>query len=203
MNQLSYPLEWPVGRKRYVGGLRYWNDAPSRDSGRVALFRELESIGGSNCVLSCNLRPVKDGGRWRANQGKISDNAVAVYFDYKGNRTVLCCDVYATIGANLRAICLTIEQLRRISKRGVSDFLDSAISGFKALPSPSGKGWRSVLGIHVDMPSQKDVRDAYFVLVKVYHPEGTNPDADKFAEIVRAKNQGMNWVKDMEMKSMG
>jgi hypothetical protein len=46
--------------------------------------------------------------------GMAADPGVAVYFTYKGNEVVLCCDTYERIWENVYAIGKTIENLRAI-----------------------------------------------------------------------------------------
>lgn len=133
----KYPLQWPTGypRTKYPKASRFGN----KPFGfvRDKIFSELKLLldykERSTIVLSTNV-PLKLDGLPYANYRQPEDKGVAVYFQYKGESVVLCCDAWDKIEHNLWSISQTINAIRAIERWGVSDFLKRSFTGFQALP---------------------------------------------------------------------
>lgn len=165
----AFPLAWPAGwsrtnEYRRERGAFKTTFAKARDE----LMAEIARMGGRHPILSSNLQLRRDGLPY-AQQQRIADPGIAVYFDYKGKQMCFACDRYTTIEGNTRAIQLTIAALRGIERWGASDMMERAFTGFAALEGPSS-GWRTVLD-----PS--DPEGSYRRLRAQHHPDrGGNPD---------------------------
>lgn len=187
----AYPLCWPEGHTRTIGDKAWWAKAPTPGAARDELFSELEKMGATDIILSTNA-PATKGGTFYASYKEPKDPGVAVYFTWKGRPRVLACDGYEKMHMNIRAIALTVEQLRRIAGRRVADFMDKAFTGFAALPPASmdsPENWWQVL--EVDKNAAPDiVKAAYRALVKKYHPDtGETPSVAMFQKVHKAWSQ--------------
>jgi hypothetical protein len=118
------------------------------------------------------------------------------------------CNTYRTWEANLRAIAIALEDLRRIDRYGVSQGTEQYL-GFKALPPP-GPDHPAVmtvdaaarlvlsLGVGAHDPHRDSVNkiiadrdamhDIYQQAAKRLHPDGSAHDADAWARLQAAKN---------------
>ena len=190
-NQPAYPLAWPLGYPRTrPAERRSWNSPVTIAEGRDTLLAELERAGAVGVVLSTNLQLRRDGLPY-ASKGEPTDVGVAVYFRLSGTDTVLCCDAYAKVAENLRAIAVTVEQLRQISKRGVSDFVKRAYTGFQALPPAPEvarqRVWWEVLGL-THQASLEEIEAAYRRLSKSCHPDRPGGSTAKMQELNTARD---------------
>ncbi len=184
-NITAYPLCWPEGHTR-IHGDRYWPKAPTPGAARDQLFHELETLGATVIILSTNV-PATKAGTFYASYREPKDSGAAVYFKYRGRNRVLACDAYCKLNMNIRAIAITVEQLRRIEKRGVADFLDKVFTGFDALPAGNqdSREWWEVLGV-LPSASYTQARAAYRALIKACHPDGPAPDRSRFDAVQEA-----------------
>lgn len=136
----KYPLQWPQGypRKKYPEKARFGNQ--SFASVRDELFHELDLLldywERKTVVLSTNI-PLRLDGIPYAGYRQPDDKGVAVYFQYKKESVVLCCDEWNKIEHNILSVAKTVNALRGIERWGVSDFLKHAFTGFTALPPPT------------------------------------------------------------------
>lgn len=189
----AYPLTWPDGQPVTPASERDWGafKATSVDRGRRSIQHAIAQLGGSGIVISTNL-PLRLDGEPRGD-AKVSANAspgVAVYFNRETRPYVFACDAFTSIGANLRAIYLTIEALRAIQRYGASNMLERAFTGFAALP-PAGEGgrrhWTEVLGV-ASNASPVDIREVFRALARRYHPDNPDitDDGAQYALITRA-----------------
>lgn len=174
----AFPLQWPTGWKRAARrerGAFKVTFAKARDE----LMAEISRMGGRLPVLSSNLALRRDGLPY-AQQARIDDPGIAVYFEYKGKPMCFACDRYTTIEANTRAIQLTIAAIRGMERWGASDMMERAFTGFVALEAPRDD-WRSVL-------DESDPEGSYRRLRKTAHPDhgGTS---DEFQRVQRAWEQ--------------
>ena len=199
--QTAYPLAWPLGYPRTRSAERRgWNAPVSIAEGRDTLLAELERTGAGRILLSTNL-PLRRDGLPYASKGEPADTGVAVYFVLGGADTVLCCDAYAKVAENLRAIAVTVEQLRQISKRGVSDFVRRAFTGFAALPParepgrpaaqsapPPPASWWHVLGLHPDATATQ-IERAYKQLAQQRHPDKPGGSTAQMQALNHARQQ--------------
>jgi hypothetical protein len=123
------------------------------------------------------------------------DPSVAVWFIRKGHIQCIACDRYQKLEHNLRAIGLTIGNLRAIERYDAALFED-AMSGFssKALPQfTTEQGWHAVLGISPSA-TLSDAESAYRDLVKVRHPD-VGGNADAFRELQHAIEEARRLLK--------
>lgn len=166
----AYPLCWPIGQKR----TEVINTA---NFGKYTLTEvcrqvqdEIRALRGTGIIISTNIPLRKDGLPFIDYQRRsITDKGVAVYFTYKNNQVALACDKWDSIEHNLRAIAKSVEAMRGLGRWGVSEILDRAFTGFKALPAPSTNCW-TVLGI--DETQDRDtVTKAYKMLARKAHPD--------------------------------
>lgn len=152
--ELAYPLQWPAGRPR----TKPWEVTYSRfdttpGKAQREMLVEIQRMGGDDIIVSTNQRVKRDGTLYAVDLNKTPDDAgVAVYFTRKGDRVCFCCDLYARVWENMRAIGKTIEAMRGIERWGSAEMLDQAFTGFTALPSPdsvteSQSAWWTVLDV--------------------------------------------------------
>lgn len=179
----GYPLQWPQGYER---SKRPQHSRFKATMGKATqtLILEINRLGGSAPIISSNI-PLRNDGLPRATYKKLEDDGVAVYFTYKGSQMVLCCDKWDCVADNIQAVCKTIEALRGLDRWGVSDMLDRAFMGFKALPdSARTKHWWEVLDVACDSSSD-EIHSAYRRLAKLCHPD-TGGDPQQFRELNQA-----------------
>lgn len=176
----AFPLQWPQGWVRTSPNRRergYFKVTFSKS--RDELMAEIARMGGKHPVLSSNLVLRRDGLPY-AQQARIEDPGIAVYFDYKGKPMCFACDRYTTIEANTRAIQLSIAAIRGLERWGASDMMERAFTGFVALEAPSSN-WRAVLD-----PS--DPEGSYRRLRSQHHPD-RGGDAEQFRRVQQAFEQ--------------
>lgn len=169
-------IKWPADRPRTPAG--------KRTDGRfqvdlvhaiLDLFEELERLGGERIVLSIDVDMVERRGVWqpRLRRATFDDPAVAVYFDLEGNGICLASDRYNHPEANVRAIGLSVQATRALSRYGVMETAKT-FAGFRALPA-AGEDWRAVFRIE-GRPDFATVKAKYRQLAASAHPDrGGNP----------------------------
>lgn len=174
----AYPLAWPEGRPRTPA---YYRERARFDctlaSARDGVLREIERLGGRDPILSTNLALRRDGFP-AANQRRVDDCGVAVYFTYRRQQVCFACDRWDLVEHNMRAIEKTIEALRGIERWGTGDMMQAAFRGFTALPNQSdGNNWRSVFGFAADEKFTLDeVRARYRAMAAQAHPDRGGTD---------------------------
>lgn len=193
MNQMAFPLHWPVGRARTKRYARKRNALWKGATVSTACHQievEVERMGGRDLVVSTNLALRLDGFP-RSGQPEPDDVGVAVYFVRKGARIALACDRWMSVRENLRAVGMHLEAIRGQERWGVGT-LDEAFAGYAALPDPDApRGWWDALGLteamakslHVveDKPTRMALlSEAYRKRAKDVHPDvgGTNEAFD-------------------------
>lgn len=177
----AYPLQWPAGKPRTC--LRKSNPfgvtlAQARDHA----MKEIRMLGGRQPVVSSNMALRRDGLPY-ANQARIDDPGVAVYFTYKDKQHCFACDAYESVAANVRAVGKTIEALRGIARWGTGEMMEQAFRGFEALPAPESD-WRDVLGVGPN-GSLAAAEMAFKRLRSTTHPD-KGGDADQFNKVQAA-----------------
>lgn len=196
----KYPLQWPQGypRNKYPKPSRFGNVTFGK--ARDEIFYELKLLLSyqevATIVLSTNI-PLKLDGFPYANFRQPDDKGIAVYFEYKKESVVLCCDEWNKIEANLWAVAKTINAIRGIERWGVSDFLKRSFTGFVALPPPKPKrDWWSVLSYDSKPgPHNWDwegVQAQYKSLAKRFHPD-TGGSVDAFQELNNAFDEAKKY----------
>ena len=183
----AFPLQWPQGWVRTTPYRRERGSfkatfAKARDE----LMAEISRMGGRHPVLSSNLVLRRDGLPY-AQQTRIEDPGIAVYFDYKGKPMCFACDRYTTIEANTRAIQLSIAAIRGLERWGASDMMERAFTGFVALEAPRSD-WRDVL-------DATDPEGSYRRLRSQHHPD-KGGDPAMFDKVQRAYEQFRTTTRD-------
>jgi hypothetical protein len=130
-------------------------------------------MGGTNIIISSNLTLRRDGLPY-ADQRRVDDPGVAVYFRRKGADVCFACDRWDTVADNMRAIEKTIEALRGIARWGTGDMMEAAFRGFEALPAPS---WRDDLGLGPDATIE-DAETSYRKRARSAHPDAGGSEDD-------------------------
>lgn len=180
MTNQRYPLDWPAGYARNALSASYRSKpmfktvsltvAVDLVEGEVRKLLGKNRLGETDLVISTNV-PLRNDGYPRADYLKsvLRDPGAAIYFNYNREPVVLCCDKWAKIEDNLKAIAVTIEDMRRIERNGVSDFIKRSFSGFKALPA--GPVWWSTLGLTAQPSTYSEAMAAYKRLSMTHHPD--------------------------------
>ena len=180
----SHPLDWPDGVARTKPYARHsWPGRTSGDFGDTKrdLIEEAESVADTRygIVVSTNQPTYKEGVHdlpyAPSSRGRPDDPGVAVYVVKGESPRVFACDQYQTLRGNMRAIRLTLEQLRQIEKRGLNEG-QRAYQGFQQLP-PEGETtdthvpmWWNILDVSREA-SIGQVKSAYRKKAKSAHPD--------------------------------
>lgn len=180
----NYPLSWPFGWERTD---RYQRGEARFDHHSIlkcvrALETELRRMGGTNMIVSTNIKVRNDGIPY-SNQRVPDDAGVAVYFDWKNKPIVFACDKWDRVEDNLWAIVKHIEALRGQERWGVGS-LDQAFAGYAALPDPDTRSWWDVLGV-AQTATNDEIKKAYLNLAKIHHPDAGG-DPLMFDQITKA-----------------
>lgn len=187
----GYPLQWPPGRAMVEPR---WRDPSAfkitTDRARRGLIDELRRFGADDVVISTNIPLRKDGMPYSGGY-RLDGEAVAVYFTRRDRRMCFACSRWVTLGENMHAIAKTIQALRGIDRWGSEDMLESAVSGFAALPGPGAeREWWEVLGID-RRATVEAIRGAYRVLASKHHPDKPGGSHEKMAELNAAQEQAL------------
>lgn len=199
MNNINaYPLNWPPGWQRSVKQIKSrfgrGDNKPSIYEATKFLNQELKRFLATDIIISSNLE-LRNDGLPRSNQKTPDDAGIAVYFTHKKKQRVLACDTYNLPGCNIYAIAKTIESLRAINRHGVSQIIDKAFDGFKALPQNAGQSnlaWYLVLEVK-ETANIAEVNEAYRKLAKIHHPDAGG-SADKFNLLQEALKQAKEFL---------
>lgn len=187
----SNPLTWPAGwpRTEYPTWPTFKASAQTTMNDLERVLDQLDCV---NPVITTNQPLRLDGGLRTAQGTTPEDTGVALYFTRNGEELCIPCDKFTTTYANLRAIGLTLEYIRRMERYGTSEMVNAAFRGFKALPESIVMGagtalaWWEVLGVNQTAPEEV-ITGAYRGLIKKYHPD--NPDTGnsvKFEQVQKA-----------------
>jgi hypothetical protein len=135
-----FPLQWPAhvrrtpSHKRACGAFQVTPDRAVKD-----LVHEVRRSGGTGLVISTN-RPVRRNGMPLVSSREPDDPGVAVYFTRKHQNICIPCDSFDRVWKNIRAISLSIADMRGPESRGCAAITDQAFTGFLArLPELRGK----------------------------------------------------------------
>lgn len=184
---LFYPLDWPHTYERRKEQRRS-QFSQTFASARQHLEYELNELDASNIIISmnCELSPT---GALKATTRQPDDTAVAVFFVVNGEEKVLACDKWDLVEDNLRAIGLSLEQMRAIDRYGVSEILDRMFHGLNldALPehASNGRDWWTVLGVRKNA-SKDEIAKAIRRLKIECHPDHNDGDESKWQEFQEA-----------------
>src|SRR3989304_1026095 len=114
----AFPLQWPQhvlrtkSDARESGAFKVTPDRATRD-----LKKEVAISGGQYLVISSNAILRRDGMPY-TRQGQPDDPGVAVYFIRKGQQVCIACDTFDRVWKNIRAIGLSIRDMRGPETRG-------------------------------------------------------------------------------------
>jgi hypothetical protein len=103
------------------------------------LHAEFGRLGASRVVITSMLPTRHDGLPYSDGRVDKSDPGIAVWCVLEGHERVFACDRWLTPGENMRAIALSIEAMRGLSRWGMADAKEKAFAGFAALPAGSGE----------------------------------------------------------------
>lgn len=200
----KYPLQWPMGypRSKRVSSSRFGSQSFAKC--RDEIFKQLRIMltykEESTIVLSTNIELRLDGLPY-ANMRQPEDKGIAVYFMFKGEQMVVCCDEWNKIEHNLWAVAKTIEAMRAVERWGVSDFMKRSFSGFTALPPPlttkPKREWWVVLN-YSQRPGTASwdwagVEAQYRSLAKKLHPDMPSGSTEMFQELSNAFQEAKSY----------
>lgn len=195
MSELSaYPLLWPAGYPRTARPAGNYRFYPGNLSAVIGgLKDELGRMSARSITISTNI-PVKNDGNPYSTYSKPADVGVAVYFTVDNKAMALCCDKWNTVEANLRALVMSVDAMRGLDRWGVSEIMNRAFMGFKALPEKAaGFPWWEVLGLSREC-TLKEVKAAYKKKAQLHHPN-VGGDPNKWRELQEAYEQGLKQTK--------
>lgn len=195
----AFPLCWPDGwpRAKSRGTSNY--EATEFGKNRDLVLRALRmwSTRG-DIVLSTNVPLTRDGLPYASTPQRLQDPGVAVYWMRNKKPQVMASDRWSGVGENMRAIWYALDALRQLERCGASQILDRAYAGFAALPAAHrSKPWREVLGLAgmvdgLGPNAAKAVVDtAWRELAKIHHPDKAGGNAERMAEINRARDEAL------------
>ncbi len=176
------PLQWnpQIPRTKRQERSRFGDRSAYRAG--LDLSQELQRMGAKNIIISSNLR-IKSTGGFYANQNKIDDVGVCIYFDLKGVDKCFACDKWNRAEDNLWALKLNVEAMRGMSRWGGSNFMDGLFTGFKALPSPNDIIMQGVQ-YFADCQDNEQIKQRYKNLAKELHPD-LGGNIEEFTEMKR------------------
>lgn len=186
----NYPLQWPAGYPRIARPSDKYKFYPTGLTSEIALLKdELKRMKATGLVISTNIPVTADGNPY-AKYSKPADTGVAVYFSVSNKAMALCCDKWNTVEANIRALTMSVDAMRGLDRWGVSEILNRAFMGFKALPEKAASfPWWDVLGLSRTC-TRKEIVAAYKKKIKAHHPDNGG-DPVKWAELQEAYQQGL------------
>lgn len=179
---LCWPQEWP--RTKQPVDSRFM---VTQDRAQTLMFKEIIKLGGTDIILSTNIRLRRDGFPY-ASQRQPEDRGVAVYFTYKKQSMAFACDKYCQLGDNIHAIGKTIEALRGIERWGASDMMARAFTGFAQLTHQPYGSWRSILEAGEDY-SKEQCEHQFRILAKVSHPDQKEGSHQKMTVLLWAREE--------------
>jgi hypothetical protein len=187
----AFPLDWPIGYKRTRNRINS-KFKQTMDEAQNFLRAEINRLGGKGLIVSSNIPIRKDGGLYADWMNKrIDDPGIAIFFKYQEKEVTMCCDQYERVWENIYALGKGIEALRGMERWGVSEFLERAFTGFKALPAafemPAPTvNWWNVLEMD-ENATYFEVKKQYRILAQKYHPDNKESgNAEKFIQIQKA-----------------
>ena len=165
----SFPLYWPEGYKRTQGRRSSHFKGISLFRARQDLREEVRRLGGTDLIISTNIRTRADGDIY-SNAKEPDDPGVSVFFTLKGKPVSFACDLWARVWENTWAIAKTIDAMRGIDRWGVSELLDRMFKGFLSLPSTIDDPWPAVLKVSPEA-TLEEIRKAYRIRSMEAHPD--------------------------------
>ena len=140
----------------------------------IQLVNELRLLGATNIIVSSNI-PTKSDGLPYADNRRIDDPGIAVYFDFKKRHLAMARDGFTSPAGNIRSLTLAIDGLRQLERHGGSFMLERAFTGFIAIAPPNWKKpWRQVFGVKPDWTG--DIGALYSEKARNRHPDAGGAD---------------------------
>jgi hypothetical protein len=176
----AYPLHWPDGWPRTNPWSRE-SDNRFGGSGKITVGRardqlmgELRRLGATEIVVLSNV-PVRPDGLLYADNKRLDDPGIAVYFTYKEKKFVMARDGFVSVAGNLRSLGLAIDGMRQLDRHGGRFMLEKAFAGFLAITPPNWKKpWRQVFGIKADWSG--NISELYREKARMRHPDAGGSD---------------------------
>ena len=165
-----YPLSWPMGQPRTPAHRRRDSrfKLTTRFSVWAALQAELGRFSAKSIVITSNV-PLRPSGSPYPGAARLPDPGVAAYFARAQQHYAIACDTYRRVEENARALCATLDAMRRIDRHGSGHLLAQALSGFAELPpAPS---WWTILGLPEPPVDQKIAKHALRSHLGNAHPD--------------------------------
>jgi hypothetical protein len=135
---------------------------------------ELRLLSATDIIVSSNV-PVRPDGLLYADNKRLDDPGIAVYFKFKKKQMVMVRDGFISVAGNLRSLALAIEGLRQLERHGGSLMLERAFTGFLAITGPDWKKpWREVFGIKPGWTG--DIVELYRAKAISRHPDAGGSD---------------------------
>ena len=192
----AYPLQWPMGVPRSLSWKREKSKFGKRDwnVSLKMLTAELSRLGASYVTISTNQKLRQDGLPY-AQQIRIDDEGVAVYFTLEGAQICFPCDRWTSIAENLYAITLHIEAMRGQQRWGVGT-AKQAFAGYRALTAVAGEGEDPFLVLGVEeTASVEEIRVAHRELAKTAHPDRSG-STDQMSRINTARDRALGKARE-------
>lgn len=180
-----FPLVWPdhiprtPWQNRVQGSFMVTPEKATQD-----LLKEVRLARGTDLIISTNI-PIRRDGLPYATAKEPLDPGVAVYFTRKGKTICIPCDSFDRVWKNIRAIGLSIADMRGPEARGCAVLTDQAFTGFLALPAPTGRPWWVILGVSVSA-TVEEISTARKLAARA-----PGMDSTKMSEINAAHDEGM------------
>lgn len=188
MKPQKFPLSWPQGypvAERRTESKFNCTMAQARDG----IITELSRLRTTDVIISTNVQIDKRGLIAAAGRLVYDNPGVAVYFKFKGEEKVVCCDKWLYLHENLRAVEKSIEAIRGLDRWGCSDIISRAMGDMKALPQNAGNStseWWQVLELTPEATLGEAIVAAKRLKVR-YHPDNmATGDEEKFKQVQEA-----------------
>jgi hypothetical protein len=192
-----YPLNWPPSKARTPAERRRvdrfkvdfvdaWN----------SLIDETDKIlSVADITIHTNI-PLRENGLPVVALARKADPGVVLRYTRNAVPYVIALDHYTEARANIRALGITVRNLREIERHGAPELFEQATAGFLALPPASSETveppWYEVLEVQPDATAA-DVESSYRALARKHHPDAGGSN-DMFCRLGRARMQAEHAV---------
>ena len=116
-------------------------------------------IAEDSIVISTDLKVRKADGLPASGQREPDDPGAALYFTWDDQPKVIAVDTFSRIPQNIAGIAASINALRALDRYG-SGLMNTALTGFAALPHLVDDPWYVVLDLHPDATASQ-VEESY------------------------------------------
>lgn len=172
MTITAHPLTWPPhfsrAKHRERGAFKTGLPAAIKNvNNSLRMFASDSGKKLENLVISSNVSLGVDA---------PADPGVAVWFTWDGLQVCIPVDRYQTVASNLQAIHHILEARRVELRHGTLALVRATFAGFLALPAPTGKHWRTVLGVPNSLTPdvfdlEKQLKEYYRRAASAAHPD--------------------------------